>query len=196
MTRRPRLNLTKPAADPAAAASAPASVHGSLAILLDRDIMLVVGCASAAPPDSAEAVFGESSALRGAWRSMSWPDVRGTDRSNCQFVGVLWAENIVRTQAMHTNLRAAGGAELFALPDFGRIEVDIAPLFPQLKEAHADLAGVFDFLRPAAQDGVAHTGDLQDCHAANMVGRPGAVKRPIPRSTPCRCPSQRSCAML
>jgi hypothetical protein len=148
MSRRPRLNLSKPAAESTQPAAEPTSVHGSLAILLDRDIMLVVGSASAAPPDNAEAVFGESSALRGAWRSMSWPDARH-DASKQQFVGVLWAENIVRTQAMHTKLRAAGGAELFALPDFGRIEVDIAPLFPQLKEAHADLAGAFDFLRRA-----------------------------------------------
>jgi hypothetical protein len=122
----------------------PAAAVGSLAILLDRDAMLVVGSAPVAPPASAEASFGK--ALTGAWRSLSWSHPSGGDAQ--AFVGVLWGENIVRAHTMETTLRA-GEDETFTLTDFARIEVDIAPLFPDLKAAGADLAAVFDVLRRA-----------------------------------------------
>jgi len=120
-------------AQESAAAQAPARspATGSLAILLDRDAMLVIGSSPVAPPASAEASFGKS--LTGAWRALSWQAESGPHH----FVGVLWGENIVRAHTM------------FTLPEFARVEVDIAPLFPELKESGADLAAVFDFLRRA-----------------------------------------------
>ncbi|HEX2113921.1 MAG TPA: hypothetical protein VHM01_05905, partial [Alphaproteobacteria bacterium] len=136
MTRRSR-----PAAADRQPRAVEASATGSLAILLDRDAMLVVGSCPAAPPASADATFGTS--VTGAWRAMSWS--RPGDNTH-HFIGILWAENIVRTHTMGTTLRS-GGDEIFALPEFVRIEVDIAPLLPQLKEAGTDLAAVFDFLR-------------------------------------------------
>ncbi len=36
--------------------------------------------------------------------------------------------------------------------------------------------GVLDLLRPPAQDRMAHAGDFQDCHGANMVRGTGPVK--------------------
>jgi hypothetical protein len=141
MTRRSR----HAAADrqPRATETPTAGTAGALAILLDRDAMLVVGSGPAAPPSSAEAAFGTD--LTGAWRAMSWSQP-GDDSQH--FIGILWAENIVRTHTLGTTLRS-GDAETFALPEFARIEVDLAPLFPQLKEAGADLAAIFDFLRRA-----------------------------------------------
>jgi hypothetical protein len=118
-----------------------APTGGSLAVLLDRDAMVVVGTSPTAPPASAEASFGKS--LTGAWRSQSWSSASGAHH----FIGILWGENIVRAHAMETTLRSDDGT--FSLPEFDRIEVDIAPLFPQLKDAGADLAAIFDFLRRA-----------------------------------------------
>ncbi len=141
MTRRPRLNLTAP--KDAVRPSSPG--REALAILLDRDTMLVVGSAAEAPPASADAAFSDAAASAGAWRSLSWSDSHSGGVQH-HFIGILWAENIIRTQAVRTALRAAPGND-FTLPDFGRIEIDIAPLFPQLRAAGAELATVFDFLQ-------------------------------------------------
>lgn len=122
-------------------AAAPAA-SGALAVLLDRDAMLVVGSSPTAPPSSAAVSFGKS--LTGAWRALTWQHADGSHR----FVGVLWGENIVRAHTLETTLRT-GDESAYALPEFARVEVDIAPLFPQLKESGADLAAVFDFLRRA-----------------------------------------------
>jgi hypothetical protein len=146
MTRRSRNPIEVPNNRPRQTDASAAAATGSLAILLDRDAMLVVGSAPVAPPASAEASFGTT--MTGAWRAMSWTQPGGDGADARHFIGILWAENIVRTHAMETTLRS-GSDEAFALPDFARIEVDLAPLFPQLKEAGADLAAVFDFLRRA-----------------------------------------------
>lgn len=127
------------------AAPSPAAISGAtgtLAVLLDRDAMLVVGTSPVPLPSSAEASFGGT--LSGAWRAISWEHADGTHN----FVGVLWGENIVRAHTLDTTLRAGEG-ESFVLPEFARVEVDLAPLFPQLKEAGADQAAMFDFLRRA-----------------------------------------------
>jgi O-antigen biosynthesis protein len=143
MSRRSRSSSSEaPATHPAAIPTAAPIGTVSLGILLDRDAMLVVGASPTAPPASADAAFGTS--ITGAWRALSWQGEDGTHR----FVAILWGENIVRAHTMETVLRAGEG-QSFALPEFERIEVDIAPLIPQLKEAGADLAAVFDFLRRA-----------------------------------------------
>ena len=108
--------------------------------------MLLFGWLASAPPETASVSFG-GGALHGDWQATTWRAAKSDDAHACHFVAVLRAENIVRAQTMPMVLMSPDGGARVELPPIGRIELDAAPLLEPLRDAAADLATIFDFVK-------------------------------------------------
>ena len=127
--------------------AAPVLSAGSLplAVVLDPRTMLLFGWLASAPPETATVSFGEGAA-HGAWRATIWAG-KTDDSGPRHFLAVLQAENIVRAQTMPMVLVSKETGAPLELPPIARIELDAAPLLAPLRDATADLATIFDFLK-------------------------------------------------
>jgi hypothetical protein len=107
--------------------------------------MLLFGWLASAPPATASVTFG-AGAARGAWQATIWAG-KNDDTASRHFVAVVQADNIVRAQIQPMLLDAPESDARLQLPPIGRIELDASPLLAPLREAGADLATIFDFLK-------------------------------------------------
>lgn len=150
MTRQKRKTI--PArAEPIAAPAMPAADEGRalFSVVLDQDTVLIIGTAANPPPETADVRFGDTAARRNAWRALSWKGPEIAHGSGHHFIGLLWAEDIMRLQAARLSLCDGDGTPRLRLADLGRIELEAAPLFAHLRTVGTDLAAAFDFLRQA-----------------------------------------------
>jgi hypothetical protein len=127
---------------------APLLAVGSLplAVVLDQRTMLLFGWLASAPPETASISFG-GGALHGGWQATTWRAAKADDVDAFHFVAVLRTENIVRAQTMPMVLISPDSSRPAELPTIGRIELDAAPLLEPLRDAAADLATIFDFVK-------------------------------------------------
>lgn len=114
-----------------------------LAILIDSDILLLVGTA-AAPPPAAATLSAQIGArpVAGRWRSVSW---EWGEADAHAFLALVEAEHASRLSAASFAVTASDGISLI-LPAPDRLELEIEPLLAWAAAHGGDGSRIFDFV--------------------------------------------------
>ncbi len=117
-----------------------------LAMLLDANVLLVVGAAVAPPPLLASVSFlDDGGRADGAWQAFQWSGRSGTTN----FFAILRAEQVAHLHAVPMALQPADGGGPVPLAGIERLELDVEPLVDWLREHGCELAAMFDFAEQA-----------------------------------------------
>lgn len=117
-----------------------------LAMLLDANVLLVVGAAGAPPPLLASVSFlDDCGRADGTWQAFQWSGHGGTTN----FFAILRAEQVAHLHAVPMALQPADGGGPVSLAGIERLELDVEPLVDWLRAHGCELAAMFDFAEQA-----------------------------------------------